>query len=839
MYPRVLVLLFLTSISSVLLGQSTSQPGSAQSPTPAATAGGSAVYQQLRQASLSGEAVTLNNYTLKRDGGTFTLDGTVSFVAPVEGKVTGAVFTGSGTFTIHPPTAVERRSVAIYLGPNFSEHFKEAVFRFTDDTYADLKKAGSAGAAAAGGGALSGSEGELHDGLKYNLPARILEDLLNPDEPDGIFWAFIHGDKYGKLVYIVDPHGVPAVGNFETGFQLPNLVPEEVALLTYGEQLSGVWTAFHRPGEYASGVASSREQNGTVQITDQKLDTHIEKSGYLSGRAETTFVASQGGVRVVPFDLFPKLRVSSVTDASGAPLDYIQEAWNHDSQFWVILPKGLKSGEKTTIKVTYAGKDAVTNEGNGNYFPVAREDWYPNTIYSALGSFANFDMTFHVPKGTQLVATGDQTGSSREGDEDVTTWKSSVPIPVAGFTLGRFKHEQAQMKDPAVLVQSFANENPPNWVSDYLRAGTEMVSQGELNTSSHVTDEDTNVGHMDTVNLLKKPLAEGQLATQIYTAFYGPMDFTHVAYTQQTACDFGQSWPGLVYIPICSFFDNTVKQRLGILNGDRGYWTAVTAHETAHQWWGQTVGFNSYRDQWMSEGFAEFSASLFVQQAYGMAGFNKFWNDELWLMTQKSRTGARPIDVGSVTDGLRLSNSKADFDTYRRLVYPKGAYIVHMIRMLMWDPKEGDKAFKAMMHDFVQTYRGQPATTEDFKAMLEKHMTPGLDFDHNGKMDWFFNDYVYGTDLPDYQYNYSFDKDSAGKVVMHLSIAQGNVGPNFKMGVPVYVRLDKDKVVRLGMVPITGANKVDLNVPLGVTEAPMAVILNYHNDVLGTVEPMK
>jgi aminopeptidase N len=64
---------------------------------------------------------------------------------------------------------------------------------------------------------------------------------------------------------------------------------------------------------------------------------------------------------------------------------------------------------------------------------------------------------------------------------------------------------------------------------------------------------------------------------------------------------------------MCYFYDTTIRHQLGMDQGDPGYWKSVTSHEVAHQWWGHTVGFNSYRDQWMSEGFAEMSASLYLQ----------------------------------------------------------------------------------------------------------------------------------------------------------------------------------------------------------------------------------
>ena len=113
--------------------------------------------------------------------------------------------------------------------------------------------------------------------------------------------------------------------------------------------------------------------------------------------------------------------------------------------------------------------------------------------------------------------------------------------------------------------------------------------------------------------MMKGPLSEAQIAVGLYSGYFGVLPFKRLSITQQTACNYGQSWPGLVWLPICSFYDITVRHNLGLDWADRGYWKVVTPHEVAHQWWGHTVGFNSYRDQWMSEGFADFSASLFLR----------------------------------------------------------------------------------------------------------------------------------------------------------------------------------------------------------------------------------
>ena len=440
-------------------------------------------------------------------------------------------------------------------------------------------------------------------------------------------------------------------------------------------------------------------------------------------------------------------------------------------------------------------------------------------------------MTFHIPKGMKIAATGELVSESNDGGQNVTVWKSEVPQTVAGFNFGRFKEEEVKLTKPEYLVQSFANQDPPSWVEDLKRAGgSDLPTLG-----SHVEMEST-LGAMSTTGLIKKALAEGELATEVYTNYFGPSSFKRLAITQQTACTFGQSWPELVWIPMCYFFDTTVRHQLRMDYGDRGYWKVVTPHEVAHQWWGHTVGFDSYRDQWMSEGFAEMSASIylsFIEKS--QQKFISFWNDERELLLERNAEGFRAIDAGPVTMGYRMSNSRTGFELTRRLIYPKGAYILHMVRMMMHDNRTGDQHFKEMMQDFVKTYAGKSATTEDFKAMVEKHMTREMDLEGNQKMDWFFNEYVYGTQLPTYKLDSSFDTGADGNVVFSFKVTQSNVKDDFHMLVPIYFELADGGMFFLGRARITGNNSVEQKVPLkGLKAKPRRAVVNYYDDVLAS-----
>jgi aminopeptidase N len=161
-----------------------------------------------------------------------------------------------------------------------------------------------------------------------------------------------------------------------------------------------------------------------------------------------------------------------------------------------------------------------------------------------------------------------------------------------------------------------------------------------------------------------------------------------------------------------------------------------------------------------------------------------------------------------------------------------------MLRMMMISPRaaDQDERFKAMMRDFVKTYANRAASTEDFKRMVEKHMSPDMDLDGNGKMDWFFNQYVYGTALPTYRFEHQFVNEG-GQTVLKFKVTQSNVSPDFKMIVPIYIELANGRVIRLGAGSVQGNNSIEQSVPIkGLKDAPKRAIFAHYSDVLGVVE---
>jgi hypothetical protein len=761
-------------------------------------------YAALRADLPGAESVTVKDFTLEREGGTFHFDqGTFYFYAPVEGRVTGAVFAGNGQFKLAVADASEQRSLALLTkGGPMIQNFSTLVLRFTDGTADEIRKA-SAGAGGAPDGHVRAAAEDLAKGfrksLHENLELRLLADVLG-DSQVGFFMASFRmgGALAGRnVLFIADPEGTF------------HAAPDQVELTTWSDTEVEPWAAYRMEDEDPS------DHGVRMQVTDEKLDVTFDRSGMMKASAETTMKMHHDGVRVVRLNLYPTLRVAGVYSENGAPLDFVQEAKDNDPDFAVILPAAAKAGDTVRVLTVYSGKDALRSDGNQTYYlmPGARDSWYPSGG-SQFGDFARFHMTFHLPKDLQIVATGKQVSlAPEEGGMVKAVWEADAPIPVAGFNLGDFKIAELKAPD-GFAVDAYANVGLPDMFTPLQESGT--------------------MGSLSTVPALKNELSQGNVAIRIYTEYFGKLPYDHVALTQQSACNYGQSWPMLVYLPICGFWDTTVQHELGLLDYDASYWREVTPHEVSHQWWGNLVGFSSYRDQWMSEGFANFSVGVFLRNtSTKMDDYRAFWKEQQSNLLQKNAQGVRPIDAGALTQGQRVSNSKAGEDVYNLLIYSKGAYVLHMLEMMYWTPANGEVPFKNSMQQFVKDYAGKAATTEDWKASMEQTMPKSLDLRGDGKLDWFFDEYVYGTELPHYTVSADFTVDDAGVTSAHLKLAQSNVSKNFVMMVPLYLELKNGETERIANVVMHGDTTIDQTVRLGKLPSPAkAMLLNYNADVL-------
>jgi aminopeptidase N len=209
----------------------------------------------------------------------------------------------------------------------------------------------------------------------------------------------------------------------------------------------------------------------------------------------------------------------------------------------------------------------------------------------------------------------------------------------------------------------------------------------------------------------------------------------------------------------------------------------------------------------------------------------EFWERQRLRILEKNNFGVSPNDAGPLTMGLRLVSPRSLL-AYQGVTYSKGAYVLLMLRSLMYaDQGSGnrDQAFIDMMHDFMESHRDVPASTESFKAIAEKHMPKLLDLQKNGRLDWFFYEWVYGTQVPRYQFKYDLQPADGGKIRVRAEITQSEVDDHFVMFVPVFADFGNG-MVRLGQVGIAGNSTRAVNFVMD--RKPKKVALNTYKDIL-------
>jgi hypothetical protein len=788
----------------------------------AAFANSDTFYRQLRNVGLD-VTYRCENFTLPLDVGTFVLkSGTITLLALVNKFETGAVFVGEGHFTLKPATGIDTREVTRRTGdPTVEEDFTEVVFRFTPREYPKLS--GARGPETATPPEAVAAFQHWKNKLRHrhdvpegftqailenetidNVDADVLAAIYNPQHPQ-FFNAYMHGTRHKDLRFFVRAR-VGAIPQLDSA--------EEVALINCngGELDDGVWYSQHLLAELNAHTANSREDRRLFATRRYKIETVIGKNEHLYSRATITFDPLVPGERVMKFGLLPTLRVARVSNADGQDLHFIQESRKQDGSFYAILDEAPAMGQERSITIDYVGDKVLYNAGGGSYYVGARESWYPNL--NGFGEKALYDLTFKVPHSNVVISVGKLEGESREADFAVSHWVTPVPVAVAGFNYGQYK-----------------KLDYPDTITHYNISGYYLTELPD----SLLPYQSTALGGMAPTAMTKYVLDQARAQMQLCTIYFGKAPYDNVAITEQPNINFGQSWPNLVYLPISAYIDSTQRWMLfGLDLKLSGFVQEVTPHEVAHQWFGHGVGWASYHDQWLSEGFADFAAGLFLQQAMGpkwQKDYLAFWECQRVCILEKNNFGVSPNDAGPLWLGLRLISPRSQL-AYQGVTYSKGAYVLLMLRSLMYAdqaPGNRDQAFIDMMHDFMESHRDVPASTESFMAIANKHMPKQLDIQRNGRLDWFFNEWVYGTQVPRYEFKYEFQPAEEGKVRVRAEITQSEVDDHFAMFVPVCADFG-DGMVRLTQIEMVGnsTRKIDLV----MDRQPKKVALNAYKDVL-------
>src|SRR5258706_11301157 len=133
-------------------------------------------------------------------------------------------------------------------------------------------------------------------------------------------------------------------------------------------------------------------------------------------------------------------------------------------------------------------------------------------------------------------------------------------------------------------------------------------------------------------------------AIRYYAERFGPFPYSQLALTQLPG-KASQGWPGLIFLSSYAFLSQAEREDLHMNAASSLIDQLVPAHETAHQWWGDLITWSTYRDQWFSEGLANYCALMMLQEK-DPAGFRVLMEKYSKELASKNKDDNDANDAG-------------------------------------------------------------------------------------------------------------------------------------------------------------------------------------------------
>jgi hypothetical protein len=739
-------------------------------------------------------------------------DGTIGFTQDVDGRITGAFFEGDGQVLLAPPNEVERRSLGLFTGMAILEEpFATAYFRFNDDLAAEMRPD------------LRATEnqqdfvdrwGETARNLAQADALRLLVTMSRQLPVAGK--AGEKSAEAGDRFLHARLQGVNR-GVFDVYFD--SLASEQIQA---GQAKSGkngvtyydVWTSFSipAPADKSSKTGALKPNADALNISRYTITTEVEPPKQIHAHARMELEVEDAGQRVLLFQLSRFLTVTSA-QMDGQPVEFIHNAAVEGTQLArqgndfvaVILPEPARAGQKMELEFDYSG-DVLEQEGSGLLYVGARGTWYPNRGME----MANFDLEFDYPPGWTLVATGVQMPSAPSAEArakglESSHWVSERRIPVAGFNLGKYK--EAKTLAGNVSVETYATVGleksfpvAPLQAIDPLQPErqTPQVPPVMVPPRPSPAQNETNVGR------------DAAQAIEYYAKRFGPFPYHHLLLTQMPGHD-SQGWPGLIFLSSYAFLTNAERQALHFDPDRILQQETIPAHETAHQWWGDLVGWDTYRDQWLSEGLANYCALMMLEEK-DPDGFHQLMEMYRRDLMEENKDGLAAKDAGPVTLGYRLLSSRFP-EGYQAIGYGRGTWLFHMLRTMLKDAEmqsghkveAGDEPFVRVLRKVRQEYADKTISTQKLMDAFAENLPPSLRYEGKQSLDWFMEGWVNGTSLPTLQLTGVKFTTRGSESIVTGTILQKDAPEDLVTSVPVYAVSTGKSPRLLGRVFADGA----------------------------------
>jgi hypothetical protein len=748
-------------------------------------------------------------------------EGYLIFSKPVLGERLSAVFSsdvesGDGEVIVFPPHKSERQSLAKFTqSPNLDEHFHGALLIFSDNTahelYERITQEGAGRKAPEMGPLLADNWNSTVRNIIENFDLRLVNDLLSERDAaakdrHGFLFLAIAGRKLGNFDVVHDPN-----------------LQEQILTGQIADGKTGprydVWTQFAARSARNAGRTTRQTE---FAIRKYKIEASIAADLKLRGTASATIRIGTDPLRVLPFEISRAIQVTSAkVDGKPAELMFRESTRgramrpDENDEFLVVLPDSLAANTDHVVEFEQNGS-VITSAGKGVYFVQARANWYPQY---GMG-FAEYDMTFHHPRGMNLVASGELRGHSEEGEASTTHYVTQVPIRVAGFNLGEY--EKVSQSGQGFMVDVYGNRHLEYALVPRPRETVLIPNSPGAFRGTRIPSGTNAVtpAPPDPLGRLREVAADAAACFQYFVGLFGPpaIDTLTIA---PVPGSFGQGFPGLVYLSTIAYIEPS--ERPGETRGFREqvfFSDLIQAHEIAHQWWGNVVVPAGYQDEWIVEGLSNYSALMWMEKKKGARALEQTLTQYRDDLISKDENGKVYESAGPISWGYRIESS-GNATAWRAITYEKGAWIFHMLRKRM-----GDESFLKMLHELRKRYEFQVVSTENLLALVKEFLPPKVS---KSSMDLFFDNWVYSTGIPALKMSYAVT-GGAGRWKVAGKVEQSGVDNDFSTDVPIEIQFAQSPAQTVWVE--TGDEPAPFTVTL--SQLPAKVTLGLGTSVLAS-----
>ena len=676
-----------------------------------------------------------------------------AFVAETENGVTGLVLLGDGIMRFAPQPEAERGQVEIFSGREALEaEFEAAFIRLHPDAFRTRVSTGALRARRVDRGTLDDAQDVFDEfvPLSFTLDLSDLSDRVWSLPPGrGDFLAEVHTKRHGTLTYaqsVRQPEDITLFDRAEN--QIISLYPSARKRATRGRYFGDDDALSLDILDYE--ITASFEPLGSTQqrLTDPRefIDCRVAGTTRLAARVK--------GFPITSFSLrlADDLTVRSVTSNEFGPLLFFR--MNGQNSLVVNLPSEIPGGTEFTVTVAYEGDlaaqeldenwigrqrlyfesdEALFGLGEPRYVYSNRSYWYPQGLVS---DFATATLDLSVPAGWGIVASGVPSSTNPpvsgapDGEPRRFSFAALQPARYLSAVISRFD-------DHAPPVRHVRLEAPASTPSAPTGGG---VFYGTLAVSAYGTPRSA-----DEIDATAERAAD---IASFYASILGD-----IPYPSMTVALTDSRLPG-GHSPAYFAMLNHELPRLRGVNiswqtdpvSFSGYPSFFLAHEVAHQWWGQAVGWKNYHEQWLSEGLAQYFAALYAEHDEGPEVFQD-------IVEQMRNWAMRHSDEGPIYLGYRLGHLEREPRVFRALVYNKGAVVLHMLRRLV-----GDDAFFAGLRRFYHAWRFRKAGTDALQLAFE--------IEAGRSLSRFFDRWIHEAALPDVRFSSRTERTGGGEEVL-------------------------------------------------------------------------